>query len=116
VSAAPAAAVRAAQAAPAPARVKEAPAAPAGFQIVFSKSGKTISTDGSVSLLDLAEQNGIDINYGCRAGSCGSCRTKCKVGGVVDMGSDYNLDPDEEKQGYVLACCAKPKSNLLVEA
>ncbi|HUR29070.1 MAG TPA: FAD-binding oxidoreductase [Planctomycetota bacterium] len=97
-------------------RVKEAVAAPSGFQIVFAKSGKTVSADGNVSLLDLAEQNGIDINYGCRAGSCGACRTKCKPGGIVDMGSDYNLDPDEQKEGYVLACCAKPKSNLLVEA
>jgi ferredoxin-NADP reductase/ferredoxin len=120
VAPAPAAAARPAAAqpapAPAPAKAPPKPAAPVGFQIVFAKSGKTISTDGSTPLLDLAEQHGIEIDYSCRAGSCGTCRTKTRPGGVVDMGSDYSLDPEEEKQGYVLACCAKPKSNLTVEA
>jgi hypothetical protein len=32
------------------------------------------------------------------------------------MGSDHTLDPDDERQGWVLACCAKPCSNLTVEA
>lgn len=93
-----------------------AAAAPVGFQIVFKKSGKSVQADGSIALLDLAEQNGIDIEYSCRSGSCGTCRTKCAPGGKVDMGSDYSLDADEERQGYVLACCAKPRSNLQVEA
>lgn len=97
---------------PAPA----APPAPSGFHIVFAKSGKTVHTDGAVPLLDLAEQNGVDIEYSCRSGSCGTCRTKCKPGGKVDMGSDHTLDPDDERQGWVLACCAKPLSNLTIEA
>ncbi len=126
VRSAPRAQSAAQSAAPAPAPVAPAPAAPAapprsapaasGFQIVFAKSGKTVQTDGELPLLDLAEQNGVDIEYSCRSGSCGTCRTKCKPGGKVDMGSDHTLDPDEEREGWVLACCAKPRSNLTVEA
>jgi ferredoxin-NADP reductase/ferredoxin len=100
-------------AAPAP-RPREA--APSGFQVQFRNSGKTVVTDGSIALLDLAEQNGIEISYGCRSGSCGACRTRCDKSGKVDMGSDYNLDPDDAREGFVLACCAKPRSNLVVEA
>jgi ferredoxin len=75
-----------------------------------------VSTDGSIPLLDLAEQNGVDIEYSCRSGSCGTCRTRCSPVGKVDMGTEYSLDPDDERQGYVLACCAKPRANLQVEA
>lgn len=114
-AAAPAASSAPAPAAPAAPAPAPRAAAPAGFQVVFEKSGKTVSTDGSTPLLDLAEQHGIEIDYSCRAGSCGTCKTRVRSG-KVDMGSDYSLDPDEEKQGYVLACCARPKSNLTVEA
>src|SRR4029079_7542511 len=45
-------------------------AAAGGFKVRFSKAAKNVETDGEASLLDLAEANGIEINYGCRSGSC----------------------------------------------
>ncbi len=35
---------------------------------------------GNLSLLDWAETGGVTLPYGCRAGSCGSCRVVVKTG------------------------------------
>lgn len=67
-------------------------------------------TDGSV--LDAAEQNGIDLPFSCRAGVCSTCRTRV-VKGAVDMDQNYALEPWELEQGYVLACQAHPTTSEL---
>jgi glycine betaine catabolism B len=41
------------------------------YQIQFAKSGKTVATDGAITLLALAAKSGIHIDHECRAGSCG---------------------------------------------
>ena len=98
---------------------KVAPAAPiegaaqAGFSIQFKKSGKTVQWTGEQSnLLDLAEAKGIDIAYGCRAGSCGTCRVAIFSGDVgYSEKSDYETEP-----GTRLTCIGVPKSDLVMDA
>jgi hypothetical protein len=81
--------------------------------VTFSKSGKNIVWDASAdSLLEFAETNGIEIESGCRAGSCGSCQTAINAGEV-----NYNQEPDAEvTQGHCLLCIATPKTNLTLDA
>jgi len=105
-----AAAPKAAQAPPPPAPA----AAPAGFEIVFASTGKKIQTDGQSALLDLAEANGIEIDYACRTGSCGTCKVLCKSG-KVEMEDDSGLQADEKKEGWVLTCVGSPRSNLVLD-
>ncbi|MCI0652536.1 MAG: FAD-binding oxidoreductase [Planctomycetes bacterium] len=113
VAAAPAARAAAAAAPPVAA---VAAAAPAGkYEISFAKSGKKIRTDGEGCLLDLAEANGIEINYACRTGSCGECKVLCK-GGNVEMESEEGLGAGEKEGGYVLTCVGHPKSSCTLEA
>jgi len=82
-------------------------------EIVFSKSGKTLKWDGSAeSVLELAEDNGIEIDSGCRAGSCGTCITALK-GGEVDYIEEPGALPEESS---CLACIAVPRSNLTLDA
>ena len=57
------------------------------------------------ALLGQMIENGIDINYGCKAGVCGAC--KClKVEGEVEMKNHAALFEDEIEAGYILACQA----------
>ncbi|MCL4163615.1 UNVERIFIED_CONTAM: hypothetical protein GTU68_016329 [Idotea baltica] len=98
---------------PAPEPVAE-PAAPTGFQIRFAISDCDVATDGDSDLLDLAEVNGIEIDYSCRSGSCQSCRVKC-TSGEVEM-DDADLEDDERAEGWILPCVAYPKSDLTIEA
>lgn len=117
-------------AAPAPAGTAPAPAAatpaaaPAAAldvtgagsrRVVFTGSGKTIATDGATPLLELAEQCGVEIEYGCRSGSCGSCRVRC-ASAEVELPDDCALQPEERAQGWVLACVALPLADLEVQA
>lgn len=81
--------------------------------VTFSKSGKSIAWNPDAeSLLELAEDNDIDVDSGCRAGSCGSCQTALESGEV-----DYSQDPDADiEDGHCLLCISKPKSNLTLTA
>ena len=64
------------------------------------------------SLLDFAEANDIDVESGCRAGSCGSCQTEVKAGEV-----NYNQQPDADiAAGHCLLCISTPKNNLTLDA
>jgi len=64
------------------------------------------------TLLDLAEQQGVKLECGCRAGSCGSCVVAIKSGSVEYL--DSHSAPPEE--GSCLTCIARPKSDLVLEA
>jgi len=75
----------------------------------FSGSGKTVAWNGCAgSLLDLAESQGIPVDSGCRAGSCGTCEMRIEVGEV-----EYLQQPDADpKPGHCLLCITTPKTDL----
>lgn len=85
----------------------------AGFDVTFGKSGKTVAWTAAMgSLLDLAEENGVDIDFGCRAGNCGTCITALKSGEV-----DYLSEPGEKPEaGSCLSCIAVPKGPVVLDA
>jgi glycine betaine catabolism B len=84
------------------------------YRIRFAKSGKTIATDGGITLLELAEKSGIMISHECRAGNCGECMVKC-LKGRVEMTEQAEIDDLDRKKGWVYACCAYPTSNAVMD-
>ncbi len=90
---------------------KQALSAP--LTVSFAESGQQLSWDGQqASLLALAEQHGIEIDYGCRAGSCGCCQTKLTAGEVeYQQAPDFDPDP-----GCCLLCIASPKTDITLSA
>ena len=81
--------------------------------ITFSKSDKSIPWDPTAgSLLEFAEANGIEVESGCRAGSCGCCQTAVKAGEV-----DYKQEADADvESGHCLLCISMPKGDLTLGA
>ena len=81
--------------------------------VTFSRSGKSIPWDSTAdSLLEFAEANDIEVESGCRAGSCGSCQTEVNTGEV-----DYNQEPDADiEPGHCLLCISTPKCDLTLDA
>lgn len=103
-----------------PASVKKSvPAKPAesesavSYKVKFSKSGKELdwkASDGPI--LDFAEANDIELECGCRAGSCGTCAIAVRSG-QVDYVDEISAEPEE---GSCLACMAVPKGDLVIDA
>jgi ring-1,2-phenylacetyl-CoA epoxidase subunit PaaE len=68
-------------------------------------------SDGT-TVLEAAEQAGLELPYSCRAGVCSTCRTRV-VRGAVTMMTNYALEPWEVEAGYVLCCQALPAATEL---
>ncbi|MEM7455148.1 MAG: 2Fe-2S iron-sulfur cluster-binding protein [Planctomycetota bacterium] len=81
--------------------------------VKFSISGSSVTWDGQhENLLDFAEANGVQIESGCRAGSCGTCQT-----GIVSGKVCYpDGEPGDSEPGKCLVCIARPEGELELEA
>lgn len=86
----------------APARL---PPATATVPVMFMESLKEARwTPGSGTLLELAEARGLEPEFSCREGTCGTCRTKVLKGSVT-----YIKEPGASvAEDEVLICCAVP--------
>jgi ferredoxin-NADP reductase len=100
-----------------PASIKRKSASPAAqasspIAVTFAGSGKELLwTPAAGSLLELAEANGVSVNSGCRAGSCGSCQTTIRSGEVT-----YQQAPDfDPEPGNCLLCVCVPKTPVSLE-
>jgi p-cymene methyl-monooxygenase electron transfer component len=67
-------------------------------------------------VLERALKEGLAYPHDCTVGTCGTCRTKL-ISGKVDAITpfSYTLSKEELEAGYILACQAVPKSDLVVE-
>ena len=110
---------------PAAAGTTAKPTAPAtGPLVTFSKNNKaakihvdlqTGDSPPKQSILELSEELGIGIDFSCRVGTCGLCKVKL-TSGQVEMAVEDALDADDTANGIILACQAKPKGEVTVEA
>lgn len=80
----------------------------AATPVSFVRSEKIATWKAShQSLLEMAEDNGIFPESGCRSGSCGSCETAIVSGKV-----SYDDQPPECQPGHCLMCIGKPDGPL----
>jgi ferredoxin-NADP reductase len=88
-----------------------APAAPC--DVLFARSGKRVTwTGAAASLLDLAEQSGVRLDAGCRAGNCGACRVTVASGSFAHL----RRPGAELADGECLACLAVPQGDVVIDA
>ncbi|MBC3192433.1 1,6-dihydroxycyclohexa-2,4-diene-1-carboxylate dehydrogenase [Pseudonocardia sp. C8] len=68
------------------------------------------------SVADASYRSRINIPVDCSDGACGTCKAFCESGDYD--GGDYiddALSADEAAEGYLLACQARPRSDLVVQ-
>lgn len=83
------------------------------IDVSFARSQKSVRWDGQFdSLLDLALAENVPMGFGCRAGSCGTCKTAIKSGSVKYL----KESGCEVEAGSCLPCICIPHSALILDA
>ncbi|WP_315918325.1 2Fe-2S iron-sulfur cluster-binding protein [Mesorhizobium sp. SP-1A] len=95
-----------------PSKVQQQPAAGDDVTVEFRKSGIKAAWDGKAeSLLAFAEEQGLSPEFSCRAGICGTCKSRLVSGEVA-----YFEEPlDELADGEVLLCCSRPQGAVVLD-
>lgn len=88
-----------------------------GFQISVQPSRHVFQAEEGETILDAALRQGLLLPYGCRDGACGSCRGKV-LSGQIDHGKAqiHALSEADRLAGSALFCCAKARSDLVIES
>lgn len=87
------------------------------FQVTVQPSGRQFSCEADETVLAAAMRAGVGLPYGCKNGACGSCKGKL-VSGAVEHSKhqEKTLTAEEESKGFSLFCCARPHSDIVIEA
>jgi ferredoxin-NADP reductase len=90
-------------------------AGPATATISFDRSHKSAPLPPDKTVLEVAESIGVPIDYSCRVGTCGLCKTKL-LAGQVTMEVQDALTDDDKASGIILACQAHSLGDITVDA
>jgi ferredoxin len=77
--------------------------------------GASFSADEHTTLLHALEAAGLDMPNSCRNGTCRTCICRLREGQVDFTIAWPGLSLDEKREGYILACVAQPRSDLVLE-
>lgn len=87
------------------------------YEVTIEPTGDIVEVEEGQTILDAALRQGVWLPFACGHGTCATC--KCQVvEGDYDVGnaSPFALMDMERDEGKVLACCATPESDLVIEA
>lgn len=87
------------------------------YKVTLRHSGRSFNVNANESILDAALRQGLNLPYGCRSGTCGTCKTRLYEGRVHYPDKPPEALSAEEREHYMaLPCQAHPKSDLIIEA
>ncbi|MBI2729128.1 MAG: 2Fe-2S iron-sulfur cluster binding domain-containing protein [Polaromonas sp.] len=98
----------------APVRPEDTPV----FTALVEPTGQHFSAPASMTLLNAAEQAGLEgmlMDSSCRNGTCRTCISKLTRGQVHYRIEWPGLSLDEKREGYILPCVAYPQSDVTIE-
>jgi ferredoxin-NADP reductase len=86
-------------------------AATAEFSVRVASTGLVLPVPRNLSIVEVLRGAGIDCSTSCESGVCGTCRTRYLEG--TPEHHDFVLN-DEERESYLMICCARASSEVLV--
>ena len=87
------------------------------FTVTLRPSERSFTVERDEAILAAAIRQGIGLPYGCRDGTCGSCKSRLLEGRVIHgVHQQKALSAAEEAEGLILTCCATPQTDCVVQA
>lgn len=86
----------------------------AEFTVSFSCTDGVYRAALGNTVLDVAISAGVGIRSVCGVGACSECKVRI-TSGAVEMNHQGGISPLDEEQGYILACCSRPISNISID-
>jgi stearoyl-CoA 9-desaturase NADPH oxidoreductase len=83
----------------------------AGGQLAFADTGCSVTSDGSTSILEVAEAAGLSPKYGCRMGICHGCTVALKAGQVRDLRTGQVFGEEDD---LIQICVCAPAGDVAV--
>jgi ferredoxin len=83
--------------------------------ITLEPAGWTFDAPDGMTLLQAAEQAGIDLPSSCRNGTCRTCICRLRAGSVRYLVEWPGLSLDEKREGYILPCVAVAQEDATLE-
>lgn len=84
------------------------------YTVELVDRGETIEVPENKSILEAAEEVGIELPYQCRMGVCGVCCAMRETDCEVDQTEGMFLSESEKEEGYVLTCIGRPLSDMKI--
>lgn len=86
------------------------------YQVTLQPSEHIFNVEENELILDAALRQGIDLPYGCKSGSCGTCLGKVVSGEIhYPEGLPLTVMEHEHLEGKAVFCVSIAKSDLILE-
>ncbi|HEY5927641.1 MAG TPA: FAD-binding oxidoreductase [Kofleriaceae bacterium] len=83
--------------------------------LAFQRAGKQVQLTNGLTVLEAAEECGVEIPFECRSGICGQCKTRL-ISGRVAMEVQDALTSADKTKGLILACQAVCTKDAVIDA
>jgi ferredoxin-NADP reductase/predicted pyridoxine 5'-phosphate oxidase superfamily flavin-nucleotide-binding protein len=83
------------------------------FQVRLARSGTELTVAHDQTILDALLDAGVDADYGCKSGTCGTCAVKVLDGSPVHRDSTLS-DAERDQAGLMCPCVSRAASDSLV--
>lgn len=80
----------------------------------LARSDRSFTCSGEERVLAAAAAAGVRIPSSCAAGICGTCKTR-KISGEVEMKHGGGIRQREIDAGWILPCCSRPLTDLVLD-
>ncbi len=81
----------------------------------FDGKTETVTVPDDKTVLQAAEDAGLNLPASCYAGVCTTCAVKV-ISGEIDQSEGAGISPEVQEKGYSLICIGYAKSDMEIEA
>lgn len=85
------------------------------MELILEGHAQPIAVHPGETILTSLLRAGLPFPFSCQTGNCGTCKCKLISGKVVELASSQSaLDPEERRNGVILACRTLMRGDVVV--